>query len=76
MDNEHLHPRDGLIRGLVLSFCILRVLTGIGLGVLMPLAITYINELAPRRVVNVFAFGVLLWGGRSAELLLGWSAYS
>jgi MFS family permease len=40
------------------SFCILRVLTGIGLGVLMPLATTYINELAPRRVVNVFA----LWG--------------
>ena len=47
-----------------LSFCILRVLTGIGLGVLMPLATTYINELAPRRVVNVFA----LWG-----VALGWA---
>jgi AAHS family 4-hydroxybenzoate transporter-like MFS transporter len=46
------------------SFCILRVLTGIGLGVLMPLATTYINELAPRRVVNVFA----LWG-----VALGWA---
>src|SRR5256884_6966275 len=47
-----------------LSFCILRVLTGIGLGVLLPLATTYINELAPRRVVNVFA----LWG-----VALGWA---
>jgi MFS family permease len=46
------------------SFCVLRVLTGIGLGVLMPLATTYINELAPRRVVNVFA----LWG-----VGLGWA---
>ncbi len=46
------------------SFCILRLLTGIGLGVLMPLATTYINELAPRRVVNVFA----LWG-----VGLGWA---
>jgi MFS family permease len=46
------------------SFCILRVLTGIGLGVLMPLATTYINELAPRRVVNVFS----LWG-----VALGWA---
>jgi MFS family permease len=46
------------------SFCVLRLLTGIGLGVLMPLATTYINELAPRRVVNVFA----LWG-----VGLGWA---
>src|SRR5258705_7071981 len=47
-----------------LSFCILRVLTGIGLGVLLPLATTYINELAPRRVANTFA----LWG-----VALGWA---
>jgi AAHS family 4-hydroxybenzoate transporter-like MFS transporter len=47
-----------------ISFCSLRVLTGIGLGVLMPLATTYINELAPRRIVNVFA----LWG-----VALGWA---
>src|ERR1700746_3153569 len=47
-----------------ISFCVLRVLTGIGLGVLMPLATTYINELAPRRVVNVFS----LWG-----VALGWA---
>jgi MFS family permease len=47
-----------------LSFCVLRVLTGIGLGVLLPLATTYINELAPRRVTNTFA----LWG-----VALGWA---
>jgi MFS family permease len=46
------------------SFCILRVLTGLGLGVLLPLATTYINELAPRRVANTFA----LWG-----VALGWA---
>jgi MFS family permease len=47
------------------SFCALRVLTGMGLGVLLPLATTYINELAPRRVANTFA----LWG-----VALGWAA--
>jgi len=47
-----------------LSFCVLRILTGIGLGVLLPLATTYINELAPRRVANTFA----LWG-----VALGWA---
>jgi MFS family permease len=46
------------------SFCALRVLTGLGLGVLLPLATTYINELAPRRVANTFA----LWG-----VALGWA---
>ena len=47
-----------------LSFCVLRMLTGLGLGVLLPLATTYINELAPRRVANTFA----LWG-----VALGWA---
>jgi AAHS family 4-hydroxybenzoate transporter-like MFS transporter len=47
------------------SFCTLRVLTGLGLGVLLPLSTTYINELAPRRVANTFA----LWG-----VALGWAA--
>jgi MFS transporter, AAHS family, 4-hydroxybenzoate transporter len=47
------------------SFCVLRLLTGVGLGVLLPLATTYINELAPRRVANTFA----LWG-----VALGWAA--
>lgn len=46
------------------AFCTLRVLTGIGLGMLLPLAATYINELAPRRVSNAFS----LWG-----VALGWS---
>jgi MFS family permease len=46
------------------SFCGLRLLTGLGLGVLLPLATTYINELAPRRVANTFA----LWG-----VALGWA---
>lgn len=47
------------------TFCALRLLTGLGLGVLLPLATTYINELAPRRVANTFA----LWG-----VALGWAA--
>jgi AAHS family 4-hydroxybenzoate transporter-like MFS transporter len=47
------------------SFCLLRVATGVGLGTLLPLAATYINELAPRRVNNAFS----LWG-----VALGWSA--
>ena len=65
------------------SFCALRVLTGIGLGVLLPLATTYVNELAPHRVANTFslwgvAFGWAL-GGTAAGLvgvyltpLFGW----
>jgi len=47
-----------------LSFCALRLCTGLGLGVLLPLATTYINELAPRRVTHTFA----LWG-----VALGWA---
>jgi AAHS family 4-hydroxybenzoate transporter-like MFS transporter len=47
-----------------LSFCTLRFLTGLGLGVLLPLGTTYINELAPQRVSNRFS----LWG-----VTLGWS---
>ncbi len=65
------------------SYCLLRVGTGIGLGSLMPLASTYINELAPRRVSNAFSLlGVGLgWalGGTLAGLVgvfltpsLGW----
>ena len=46
------------------SFCILRFLTGLGLGVLLPLGTTYINELAPQRLSNSFS----LWG-----VTLGWS---
>lgn len=46
------------------SFCILRFITGLGLGILLPLGTTYINELAPQRVSNRFS----LWG-----VTLGWS---
>lgn len=46
------------------SFCTLRVLTGVGLGVLLPLATTYVNELAPSRVANKFS----LWG-----VAFGWA---
>jgi AAHS family 4-hydroxybenzoate transporter-like MFS transporter len=54
-----------LLANSFISFCALRLLTGLGLGVLLPLATTYINELAPRRVANTFA----LWG-----VALGWAA--
>jgi MFS transporter, AAHS family, 4-hydroxybenzoate transporter len=47
-----------------LSFCMLRFVTGLGLGILLPLGTTYINELAPQRVSNRFS----LWG-----VTLGWS---
>ena len=46
------------------SFCGLRFVTGLGLGVLLPLGTTYINELAPQRVSNSFS----LWG-----VTFGWS---
>jgi MFS family permease len=47
-----------------ISFCILRFITGLGLGILLPLGTTYINELAPQRISNRFS----LWG-----VTLGWS---
>jgi AAHS family 4-hydroxybenzoate transporter-like MFS transporter len=46
------------------SYCALRFATGLGLGVLLPLGTTFINELAPKRVSNTFS----LWG-----VTLGWS---
>jgi AAHS family 4-hydroxybenzoate transporter-like MFS transporter len=46
------------------SFCGLRFVTGLGLGVLLPLGTTYINELAPQRISNSFS----LWG-----VTFGWS---
>jgi MFS family permease len=54
-----------LLAGSFATFCGLRLLTGMGLGALLPLATTYINELAPRRVANTSA----LWG-----VALGWAA--
>src|SRR5262249_38216836 len=46
------------------AFCIIRLLTGLGLGVLLPLATTYINELTPRHVANTYT----VWG-----VALGWA---
>jgi len=48
-----------------LSFCILRLLTGLGMGALLPLGVTYVNEYAPRRLANTFS----MWGWA-----LGWAA--
>ncbi len=40
------------------AFCSLRLLTGLGLGALLPVGVTYMNEYSPRRLQNMFA----LWG--------------
>jgi AAHS family 4-hydroxybenzoate transporter-like MFS transporter len=40
------------------TFCGLRLLTGLGLGALLPVGVTYMNEYSPRRLRNIFA----LWG--------------
>jgi MFS family permease len=40
------------------SFCVLRFATGIGLGILLPLGVTYVSEFAPKRVKNSFS----TWG--------------
>lgn len=40
------------------TFCGLRVLTGLGLGALLPVGVTFMNEYAPRGFRNKFA----LWG--------------
>jgi len=47
------------------AFCVFRGLTGIGLGTLLPLGVTYVNEYAPRRLANTFS----MWGWA-----LGWAA--
>lgn len=48
-------------------FCGLRVLTGTGIGALLPIGITYLTEFAPRRTVHTFttwgwAFGWAMGG--------------
>ena len=48
-----------------ISFCALRLLTGLGMGALLPLGVTYVNEYAPRRLANTFS----MWGWA-----LGWAA--
>jgi AAHS family 4-hydroxybenzoate transporter-like MFS transporter len=47
------------------SFCGFRLLTGLGMGALLPLGVTYVNEYAPRRLANTFS----MWGWA-----LGWAA--
>jgi len=39
-------------------FCLLRFLAGLGLGALLPLGITYMNEFTPERLLNGFS----IWG--------------
>src|SRR5579863_4021012 len=46
------------------SFCGFRLLTGLGMGALLPLGVTYVNEYAPRRLANTFS----MWGWA-----LGWA---
>ncbi len=53
------------------SFCTLRLLTGLGLGVLLPLATTYINEFAPRRVANTYAIWAVAFGWALGGSLAG-----
>jgi MFS family permease len=52
-------------------FCLVRVFTGVGLGVLLPLATTYINELAPRRVANSFSLWAVAFGWALGGTLAG-----
>jgi AAHS family 4-hydroxybenzoate transporter-like MFS transporter len=47
-----------------IAFCGLRLLTGLGMGTLLPLGVTYVNEYAPRRLANTFS----MWGWA-----LGWA---
>ena len=58
------------------SFIVLRVVMGLALGLLMPIAVTYINEIAPKRLSNVFTicFFSLGWlgGASSAGLIAAW----
>ena len=44
------------------SFVVLRFIMGLSLGVLMPMAVTYINEIAPRQSNNVFTIGFFSLG--------------
>ncbi|MGH9689826.1 MAG: MFS transporter [Candidatus Acidiferrales bacterium] len=41
-----------------ITFCVFRFFTGLGLGVLLPVGVTYMNEYAPRRLANTFS----TWG--------------
>jgi AAHS family 4-hydroxybenzoate transporter-like MFS transporter len=52
----------GFFANSLAAFIALRLVMGVSLGLLMPIAITYINEIAPRRVANVFTIGFFSLG--------------
>jgi MFS transporter, AAHS family, 4-hydroxybenzoate transporter len=58
------------------TFMTLRLMMGVALGLLMPMAITYINEIAPRKQANVFTivFFSLGWigGATSTGFIAAW----
>lgn len=58
------------------SYIPLRVVMGIALGLLMPVAVTYVNEVAPARIANLFTtwFFSLGWlaGASSAGFIAAW----
>ncbi|WP_322060122.1 MFS transporter [Paraburkholderia sp. J63] len=60
------------------SYIVLRFVMGLSLGLLMPVAITYINEIAPSRASNLFTawFFSLGWlgGASAAGLVAAWLA--
>jgi MFS transporter, AAHS family, 4-hydroxybenzoate transporter len=58
-------------------FIALRLLTGLGLGMLLPLSVTFINEFVPRRFINILVGCVMIgWsgGGILAALMGLWLA--
>jgi AAHS family 4-hydroxybenzoate transporter-like MFS transporter len=60
-----------------MPFVSLRLLTGLGLGMLLPLSVTFINEFAPRRFTNMLVGCVMIgWsgGGILAALMGLWLA--
>ncbi|VXC92293.1 Major facilitator transporter [Burkholderia sp. 8Y] len=58
------------------SFVVLRFIMGLALGLLMPMAVTYLNEIAPKRGNNVFTIGFfsLGWigGATSSGFIAAW----
>ncbi|TDY15502.1 AAHS family benzoate transporter-like MFS transporter/AAHS family 4-hydroxybenzoate transporter-like MFS transporter [Paraburkholderia sp. BL6665CI2N2] len=54
-----------------LSFSVLRLLLGIALGMVTPLALTCINEWAPRRHANTYATWVFMFGFSAGGIFAG-----
>jgi AAHS family 4-hydroxybenzoate transporter-like MFS transporter len=60
-----------------LPFIALRLVTGLGLGMLLPLSFTFINEFAPRRATNLMVGCMMVGmsaGGVLAALMARWLA--